>query len=311
RRNRHFQSVRLSVQQLPQQPLTAQIPPAQAFPTERSGSIKEDMVEMMLLQTAQMHQVIMQSLMLQALPPSAMAPSQGPQATPQNPTLQVGSAWSRHQAKEATQVNTPVPGRLLFWNLCMCVTLQSTVWALGVCDELKPPSAPVPPDEDGVVQSGVQKPATLGQAVPTLPSPPAPAPPTRSPAPPTPGSRPAPSPEPGGGTGQPQRLVALKWAAVCADLPQRAHAAVPRAEKRKPPSVHHHHHHPAPAAPLQAVPAPGSPAPFSVWSPVVPATALPPAASFLPTVRHVTGPPAAALSAVASDGVLPAQVPGL
>ncbi|KAF6385065.1 hypothetical protein mRhiFer1_008885 [Rhinolophus ferrumequinum] len=137
------------------------------------------MVEMMLLQTAQMHQVIMQSLMLQALPPSAMAPSQGPQATPQNPTL------------------------------------------------------------------------------------------------------------------------------------QRAHAAVPRAEKRKPPSVHHHHHHPAPAAPLQAVPAPGSPAPYSVWSPVVPATALPPAASFLPTVRHVTGPPAAALSAVASDGVLPAQVPGL
>lgn len=95
-----------------------------------------DMVEMMLLQTAQTHQVIMQSLMLQALPPSALAPSRGPQATSPHPTLQVGSAWSRHQAKEATQVNTPGLGKLLFWNLCMCVTLQSTVWALGVCDEL-------------------------------------------------------------------------------------------------------------------------------------------------------------------------------
>nr|XP_019572616.1 PREDICTED: uncharacterized protein C21orf58 homolog [Rhinolophus sinicus] len=93
--------------------------------------------------------------------------------------------------------------------------------------------------------------------------------------------------------------------------PSRGPPAVPRAEKRKPPSVHHHHHHYAPPAPLQAVPAPGSPAPYSVWSPVVPATALPPAASFLPTVRHVTGPPAAALSAVASDDVLPAQVPGV
>lgn len=90
-----------------------------------------DMVEMLLLQAAQMHQVIMQGLMLQALPPSALAPSRGPQATPLHPTLQVGSAWSRHQAKEATQVNTPGPGRLLFWNLCICVTLKSTVWALG------------------------------------------------------------------------------------------------------------------------------------------------------------------------------------
>lgn len=95
-----------------------------------------DMVEMMLLQTAQTHQVIMQSLMLQALPPSALAPARGPQATSPHPTLQVRSAWRRHQAKEATQVNTPGPGKLLFWYLCMCVTLQSTVWALGVSDEL-------------------------------------------------------------------------------------------------------------------------------------------------------------------------------
>ncbi|XP_058588298.1 uncharacterized protein C21orf58 homolog isoform X3 [Neofelis nebulosa] len=56
------------IQQLPQQPLIAQIPPLQAFPTQRSGSIKEDMVEMMLMQNAQMHQIIMQNLMLKALP---------------------------------------------------------------------------------------------------------------------------------------------------------------------------------------------------------------------------------------------------
>ncbi|XP_058379352.1 LOW QUALITY PROTEIN: uncharacterized protein C21orf58 homolog, partial [Diceros bicornis minor] len=57
------------IQQLPQQPLIAQIPPPQAFPTQRSGSIKEDMVELMLMQNAQMHQIIMQNLMLKALPP--------------------------------------------------------------------------------------------------------------------------------------------------------------------------------------------------------------------------------------------------
>ncbi|XP_053773874.1 uncharacterized protein C21orf58 homolog isoform X4 [Desmodus rotundus] len=76
------------IQQLPQQPLIAQIPPLQAIPAQRSGSIKEDMVEMMLLQNAQMYQVIMQNLMLQALPPAA---SVGPQATPLHPTPQ----WSQ------------------------------------------------------------------------------------------------------------------------------------------------------------------------------------------------------------------------
>lgn len=59
-----------------------------------------DMVEMLLLQMAQMHQVIMQNVMLQALPPSALVPSGGPQATARHPTLQVGSAWSRHQASQ-------------------------------------------------------------------------------------------------------------------------------------------------------------------------------------------------------------------
>ncbi|XP_004594191.2 uncharacterized protein C21orf58 homolog [Ochotona princeps] len=56
------------IQQLPQQPLINQIPPPQVLPTQRSGSIKEDMVEVMLLQSAQMHQVLLQSMMLRALP---------------------------------------------------------------------------------------------------------------------------------------------------------------------------------------------------------------------------------------------------
>uniref|UniRef100_A0A673VE58 DUF4587 domain-containing protein n=1 Tax=Suricata suricatta TaxID=37032 RepID=A0A673VE58_SURSU len=70
------------IHQLPQQPLVAQIPPLQAFPTQRSGSIKEDMVEMMLMQNAQMHQIIMQNLMLKALP------SGGSQAAPLHPAPQ-------------------------------------------------------------------------------------------------------------------------------------------------------------------------------------------------------------------------------
>ncbi|XP_058588296.1 uncharacterized protein C21orf58 homolog isoform X1 [Neofelis nebulosa] len=142
------------IQQLPQQPLIAQIPPLQAFPTQRSGSIKEDMVEMMLMQNAQMHQIIMQNLMLKALP------SGGSQAA----------------------------------------LLHST--------------------------------------------------------------------------------------------PQR----------QKPPSVHHHHHY-APPARLQA-----SPAGYSMWPPVVPATIPPPASGFL---HHMAGPSLAALSGVASDGILPTQAPGL
>ncbi|KTF88211.1 hypothetical protein cypCar_00010607 [Cyprinus carpio] len=62
------------IQQLPQQqPLIAQFPPPQTFPY-RSGSIKEDMVELMLMQNAQMHQIIMHNMMLKALPPMAMYP---------------------------------------------------------------------------------------------------------------------------------------------------------------------------------------------------------------------------------------------
>ncbi|XP_069331499.1 uncharacterized protein C21orf58 homolog [Eulemur rufifrons] len=68
------------IQQLPQQPLIAQIPPPQAFPTPRSGSIKEDMVDVLLLQGAQMHQILTHSLLLQALP--RPAPQWAPPAVP-------------------------------------------------------------------------------------------------------------------------------------------------------------------------------------------------------------------------------------
>ncbi|XP_055271646.1 uncharacterized protein C21orf58 homolog isoform X2 [Moschus berezovskii] len=149
------------IQQLPQQPLIAQIPPLPGFPTQRSGSIKEEVVEMLLMQNAQMHQVLMQALMLRALPPPALAPT----------------------------------------------------------------SLPLTP----------------------------------------------------------QRL----------------------------PSVCHHHRYTPPAL-LPAMPAPGSPLGYSVWPLVVSATALPPAASFLPsTTQHMTGPSAASLSTMASSRVLPAQGPGL
>lgn len=80
-----------------------------------------EMVEMMLLQMAQMHQVIMQNVMLQALPPSALALS-----------LQVGSAWSRHRAKEATQVNARGPGQLLFWKLCVCNSEKHSLGSGGL-----------------------------------------------------------------------------------------------------------------------------------------------------------------------------------
>ncbi|XP_043916494.1 uncharacterized protein C21orf58 homolog isoform X2 [Protopterus annectens] len=70
------------IQQLPQQqPLITQIPPPQPLQPIRSGSIKEDMVELMLMQNAQMHQIIMHNMMLKALPPMAFsaAKTQNPQ----------------------------------------------------------------------------------------------------------------------------------------------------------------------------------------------------------------------------------------
>ncbi|XP_062383567.1 uncharacterized protein C21orf58 [Sardina pilchardus] len=75
------------IQQLPQQqPLITQIPPPQPAAPYKSGSIKEDMVEMMLMQNAQMHQIVMQNMMLKALPPmtlnSTMGASHGAPSTP-------------------------------------------------------------------------------------------------------------------------------------------------------------------------------------------------------------------------------------
>uniref|UniRef100_A0A8D1BZN0 DUF4587 domain-containing protein n=1 Tax=Sus scrofa TaxID=9823 RepID=A0A8D1BZN0_PIG len=156
-------------QQVPQPSLLVQPPAPQASRSRRAGSIKEDMVEMMLMQSAQVHQILMQQLMLRALPPPALAPAP------------------------------------------LHLTRQDPPWA-----------------------------------------------------------RPT----------------------------------VPRAERQKRPSVHHHHHY-APLVPPQAGPGPGCPVGYSMWPPVVSAT------GFLPTMRHVAGPSAAALSTVASDGVLPAPAPGL
>ncbi|KAJ6665352.1 hypothetical protein lerEdw1_004401 [Lerista edwardsae] len=60
------------IQQIPQHPpLITQIPSPQPSLVPRSGSIKEDMVEMMLMQNAQMHQIIMQNMMLKSLPPAS------------------------------------------------------------------------------------------------------------------------------------------------------------------------------------------------------------------------------------------------
>ncbi|XP_054556206.1 uncharacterized protein C21orf58 homolog [Talpa occidentalis] len=163
------------IQQLPQQPLITQLPPPQAAPAPRPGSIKEEMVEMMMMQNAQMHQILMHNLMLRALPPSVLAP------------------WGRSQ---------------------------------------DPPSRPTMQD------------------------------------------------------------------------PQQARPVVLHAERPRQPAVHHHHHY-APPAPLQASPVPGYP----VWPPMLSTTALPPAAHFLPAMRHVAGPPTAALG-TAADSILPDQAPG-
>ncbi|XP_034715039.1 uncharacterized protein C21orf58 [Etheostoma cragini] len=79
------QPSRIIQQTLPQQPATLiqqlvpqlpLIPPPPPYPAPRSGSIKEDMVELMLMQNAQMHQIIMHNMMLKAMPP--MLPAGGP-----------------------------------------------------------------------------------------------------------------------------------------------------------------------------------------------------------------------------------------
>ncbi|XP_029796447.1 uncharacterized protein C21orf58 homolog [Suricata suricatta] len=98
------------IHQLPQQPLVAQIPPLQAFPTQRSGSIKEDMVEMMLMQNAQMHQIIMQNLMLKALPSGGsqaapLHPAPQPRCRPPRQVTPCGPRWSQPRPSHRRRVS--------------------------------------------------------------------------------------------------------------------------------------------------------------------------------------------------------------
>uniref|UniRef100_A0A8C5XTP7 DUF4587 domain-containing protein n=1 Tax=Microcebus murinus TaxID=30608 RepID=A0A8C5XTP7_MICMU len=91
------------IHQLPQQPLIAQIPPPQAFPTPRSGTFKEDMVDLLLLQSAQAHQILTHSLLLQALPRPApqWAPPAVPQAARPRPPAHRLRHRHRHQHRHA------------------------------------------------------------------------------------------------------------------------------------------------------------------------------------------------------------------
>ncbi|XP_063018642.1 uncharacterized protein C21orf58 homolog isoform X4 [Melospiza melodia melodia] len=88
------------IQQLPQpSPVITQIPPAQPLAAPRPGSIKEDMVEMMLMQNAQMHQIMMQNMMLKALPPALLTQPGGPVAhVPQQKDLQLAVKAERPKA---------------------------------------------------------------------------------------------------------------------------------------------------------------------------------------------------------------------
>ncbi|KFO96880.1 Uncharacterized protein C21orf58, partial [Calypte anna] len=94
------------IQQLPQPPpLITQIPPAQPFAAPRSGSIKEDMVEMMLMQNAQMHQIIMQNMMLKVLPPMAFTQPAGASS----PLLQQAQQDLQFAAPLAVKTDRPRP----------------------------------------------------------------------------------------------------------------------------------------------------------------------------------------------------------
>ncbi|KFP10000.1 Uncharacterized protein C21orf58, partial [Egretta garzetta] len=94
------------IQQLPQlHPLITQIPAAQPLAAPHSGSIKEDMVEMMLMQNAQMHQIIMQNMMLKALPPMAFTQSPGASS----PLLQHAQQDLQFAAPLAVKADRPRP----------------------------------------------------------------------------------------------------------------------------------------------------------------------------------------------------------
>ncbi|XP_068195464.1 uncharacterized protein C21orf58 homolog [Antennarius striatus] len=67
-----------NIQLTPQQPLTTQIPSPQLNPAPQSGGIQKGMVELMLLQNAQMHQTIMHNMMLKSMPLTATSPPRRP-----------------------------------------------------------------------------------------------------------------------------------------------------------------------------------------------------------------------------------------
>ncbi|KAM9088997.1 uncharacterized protein C21orf58 homolog [Megaptera novaeangliae] len=115
------------IQQLPQQPLIAQIPLPQAFPTQQSGSIKEDVAEMMLMQNAQMHQILMQNLMLRALPPSALMPT--PRRRPPQPCCRPAPLLApRRVTPRGPRWSPPLPSLLLPASCPPCGTWPVPQW---------------------------------------------------------------------------------------------------------------------------------------------------------------------------------------
>uniref|UniRef100_A0A8C7SN86 DUF4587 domain-containing protein n=1 Tax=Oncorhynchus mykiss TaxID=8022 RepID=A0A8C7SN86_ONCMY len=133
------------IQQLPQQqPLIQQIPPPQPYPAPRSGSIKEgkhtqmqsaatgvcvcvciyimlifmyvcmcvcvlDMVELMLMQNAQMHQIIMHNMMLKAIPPTALSPpNPGQDVVVRSAVKPRGNAVHHHHYGPQAQLLPPI-----------------------------------------------------------------------------------------------------------------------------------------------------------------------------------------------------------
>ena len=190
------------------------------------------------------------------------------------------------------QAKSRGPGGSSSRNPRICGALRNTFLAPALCSSLKLPNAPSPTQmRNGLRSSGPLEPDELCWSLPPtlLPS--------WTPAHRCSDPDPILSQEPCGGEGSPGAAGGpLKRPGVChAEDPQWARPAVLRAKRQKPLSVHHHYHY-APPAPLQASPTPASPAGYSTWPPVVSATALPPAASFLPTMWHVAGPSVAALS---------------
>lgn len=253
-----------------------------------------DVVELMLVQNAQLHQVIMHSLMLRALPPSKLAPSPGPQAAPLHPTLQVGSSGTDTKAirpwRATSKSKSEALGGFSSGNVHTCVTEKHIPGSRFVIWPRTCKSSPAPPEEEwrcavqGPRSSSLSQMSSAG-AWPSYP--------LHAPCHHCPLLLPITlSWGPGGGKGEARSGLwsLLKQAGVCCvEDPQWANPAVLRAERQKPPSVHHHHHY-APPAPLQAVPAPGPSGAYSMWPSMVSATTLPPATSFLPAVRHVPGP---------------------